>query len=79
LCKVGLGNSLELCLSGIVSAFTIAVAKQRARYRLQQLGNLTAGIATIALAVSQRVRLVLRIRRSSNLAKISRWQGALGG
>jgi hypothetical protein len=74
-----LGNRLELCLSRIVGAFTIAVAKQRARYRLQRLGNLTTGIATIALAVSQRVRLVLRIRRSSNLAKISRWRGALGG
>jgi hypothetical protein len=52
LCKVSLGNRLELCLSRIVSAFTIAVAKQRVRYRLQQLGNLTIEIATTALAVS---------------------------
>jgi hypothetical protein len=50
--KVSLGNRLELYLSRIVSAFTIVVAKQRARYRLQQLGNLTIEIATIALAIS---------------------------
>jgi hypothetical protein len=52
LCKVSLDNRLELCLSRIVSAFTIAVVKQRARYRLQQLSNLITEIATIALAVS---------------------------